>query len=245
MRYERFESAVRVSGYGPLPGSVATIALTVVAVVLWFDPWPYEPPMAATPPLAASVTDPATVRAAGMSLKLKAVGFGYNCSECHDLLRAPDEPAEHSFQHKDIVMAHGFSNRCFNCHHREKRDYFVDYDGSAFDSTDTVKLCRKCHGPVYRDWTHRVHGRTNGYWDPAMGEQRVQPCIACHDPHSPAFAAMPPAPGPHTYRMGKQVVPHEEHDATETNPLLHWNRRGKADRAAGRDHPGGEKGAER
>jgi hypothetical protein len=32
-------------------------------------------------------------------------------------------------------------------------------------------------------------------------------CVECHDPHHPPFAAMRPAPGPDTLRMGAQEGP--------------------------------------
>ena len=55
-------------------------------------------------------------------------------------------------------------------------------------------LCAKCHGPVYRDWQHGSHGRTNGYWDASRGKQTRRKCIECHDPHRPPFPALQPAP---------------------------------------------------
>ena len=115
-------------------------------------------------------------------------------------------------------MEHGINSRCFNCHLRGDRNAFADYRGEPIPYDQPQMLCAKCHGPVYRDWTHGVHGRTNGYWDPARGPTHRLRCIECHDPHAPAFAAMKPAPGPHTLRMGvPRPGPHEEPETS--NPL--------------------------
>jgi hypothetical protein len=100
------------------------------------------------------------------------------------------------------VLEHGINTRCFNCHHRTQRDCFVDDFGLAISWDQPQLLCAKCHGPVYRDWQHGAHGRVNGYWDTGRGLRRRLRCIECHDPHRPPFAAMRPAPGPQTLRMG-------------------------------------------
>jgi formate-dependent nitrite reductase cytochrome c552 subunit len=87
------------------------------------------------------------------------------------------------------------------------RDAFVDDAGGQIAWNQPQLLCAKCHGPVYRDWQAGSHGRANGYWDLSRGEQTRRKCIECHDPHSPPFQALKPAPGPNTLRMGAPFAP--------------------------------------
>ena len=218
--------------FAPKTATIVTVTFAIVTVVLLIDPWPVEVPYGSPTHVPDSALSLETVRNADRPLGFQVADMRLNCSECHEHLAAPDKAARELTQHRDIVMAHGLSNRCYNCHHREKRDYFVDHDGSTIDATDTVLLCRKCHGPVYRDWLHRVHGRTNGYWDRSRGEQRIQPCIACHDPHAPAFQPMAPAPGPWSSHKGNQSRSHQKAEG-ETNPLRYWRRSEDRNRANG------------
>ena len=48
-----------------------------------------------------------------------------------------------------------------------------------------------------------MHGRQNGYWNPAMGEKTKLRCIQCHDPHNPRFQPMTPVPPPVYNRFAK------------------------------------------
>ena len=224
--------------FGPVSAWIVTIGLAYAALVLWADPWPYVDPTPPTTPVGAWVIDPTTVRVPEAELRYEVAGFGYRCSDCHRLFESDPQTARELTQHGEIVMAHGLADRCFNCHHRQNRDYFVAHDGSTIDSREPERLCAKCHGPVFRDWRNRVHGRTNGYWDPSRWEQEVQTCTACHDPHSPAFPRMVPAPGPNTLRMprGGKRLWHE--DEAQANPLLIWRRRaGQNHNRANEAHP--------
>jgi hypothetical protein len=81
---------------------------------------------------------------------------------------------------------------------------FVDDFGGEIPWDQPQRVCAKCHGPVYRDWQHGSHGRTNGYWDARRGVQTRRRCIECHDPHQPPFPPLSPAPGPNTLRMGSR-----------------------------------------
>lgn len=218
--------------FAPKTVTIVTATFALVTLVFLIDPWPVED-LPGPPDHVSDVANGLdTVRDADRPLGFQVADMRLNCSECHEHLTPPDIASRELTQHRDIVMAHGLSNRCYNCHHREKRDYFVDHDGSTIDATDTVLLCRKCHGPVYRDWLHRVHGRTNGYWDRSRGAQTIQPCIACHDPHAPAFPPMAPAPGPWSFHKRKETRPHEKAEG-ETNPLRYWRRAEDRDRAKG------------
>lgn len=193
------------------------LALLVTAVALGFGPWHFHSPIAPATPVAAWVTDPTPIRHPKMRPELTTAGFTYRCSDCHRHITSPPETTRTLTQHRDIVLNHGLNARCFNCHHPTDRDAFVDDAGQPIPYDQPQLLCAKCHGPVYRDWLHGAHGRTNGFWDPARGPQSRRRCIECHDPHAPPFPPMRPAPAPHTLRMGPQHAP--PHAEGVPNPL--------------------------
>lgn len=190
--------------------------LLATAVALLAGPWRFTSPVPPPATLPAWVTETATVRHPKLKSEIEIAGFTYNCSDCHKLFESPAETTRSLTQHTNIVLNHGVNDRCFNCHHRTNRDAYVDDAGGQIPAHQPELLCGKCHGPVYRDWLNGAHGRTNGYWDASKGPQTRRKCTECHDPHQPAFAAMHPAPGPHTPRMGDQ---HFDEHHEERNPL--------------------------
>lgn len=176
----------------------------VLAGVFWSDPCRFESPISKATAVPAWAIDTATVRHPKLRPEIEFAGYTYRCSECHDLFRSPPETTRPLTQHRHIELRHGINTRCFNCHHPTNRDAFVDDWGRAIPYDDPQLLCAKCHGPVYRDWLHGSHGRTNGYWDATKGRVDRKKCIQCHDPHCPPFPPMAPAPPPNTLRMGDQ-----------------------------------------
>ena len=182
-----------------------TSVLAGFALFLALDPWPFVSPVRRADPVAAWATDPTPVRQPGLKPRYVAAGFEYRCSDCHMILPPPAEAASRLTQHTEVVLEHGINTRCFNCHHPTQRDFFVDDFGRPIPWDQPQLLCAKCHGPVYRDWQHGAHGRVNGYWDAGRGSPSRLRCIHCHDPHTPPFPAMRPAPGPQTLRMGIAV----------------------------------------
>jgi len=145
-------------------------------------------------------------------LVLKKSGWEYKCMECHAAIDAKWHYDRPMTEHRDLELKHGTNSFCLNCHHPENRDAYVHYDGSEISSDDVELLCRKCHGPQYRDWEHDIHGRPNGYWNAALGEQNRLICTQCHDPHDPAFKPMKPMPAP-SYpprAAGKKDHPQDE-----------------------------------
>ncbi|MDO8803734.1 MAG: cytochrome c3 family protein [Elusimicrobiota bacterium] len=135
------------------------------------------------------------------TLKKRLETEGMACGDCHDPSAGPSssDPRVAPEVHSKVVLKHGPNNRCFNCHNNAKRDFFAEDGGGQIPYLKVETLCRKCHGTTYRDWTSGTHGRRNGYWNKAAGEQKQLPCIACHDPHSPAFKPMLAAPAPRKY----------------------------------------------
>jgi hypothetical protein len=194
----------------PRPAMLWTPAvLLVFAGVLVLGRWSFVAPFSDVSPVPAWVTDTTPVRQPRLRPMYKVGAFTYRCSECHKIILSPLETDRTLTQHVEIKLQHGLNTRCFNCHHRTNRDAFVDDYGKEIPWDQPQLLCAKCHGPVYRDWQHGAHGRTNGYWNLEQGTQTHRRCIECHDPHCPPFAPLAPAPGPHTLRMGPQEVgPH-------------------------------------
>ena len=205
------------------------VVLLALAAVLWRGPWEFDSPV--TPPVRVPTwaTHTAPIRTPKLAPEIELAGFRYQCNDCHRLFRSPAETDRRLAQHTDIVLKHGINTRCFNCHHRDNRNAFVDDAGGEIPYDQPQLLCARCHGTVYRDWQHGVHGRTNGYWAPAQGPAARLRCIQCHDPHEPPFPPMVPAPGPRTLRMGVPGAP--AHDGTH-NPLRVYRRAAAPDEPA-------------
>ena len=132
--------------------------------------------------------------------------FSFRCQECHKDFKTPLEKAKKPIgEHRNLRFDHGLNLNCLSCHHPVSRNVYRDHDFSEIPSDKTVLLCRKCHGPVYRDWEAGIHGRLNGSWDKKYGQQKLA-CNQCHDPHAPAFQTITPMPPPHASRL----QPHPE-----------------------------------
>lgn len=152
-----------------------------------------DPAQVTTQPLRRPLDDPPSIEAGGFRLR---------CSECHRLFRSPVQASKRLMQHRDVILDHGLNDRCFGCHDRGNRERLALGSGDTLPFSEAPRLCAECHGTTYRDWQRGTHGKTTGYWNPALGAQKRLSCIECHDPHAPAFAAMVPLPGPQTLRMG-------------------------------------------
>jgi hypothetical protein len=193
--------------------------LFVLAALLGAHLWRFRSPVRPATPVPAWAIDTATIRQPSLRPEITIVGYTYRCSACHKLFPPRMTTGRTLTQHRDIVLKHGLNDRCLNCHHPENRDVFVDDVGGEIPYDQPQLLCARCHGPVYRDWLNRSHGRTNGYWDTSRGPMWRSLCTQCHQPHQPPFPPMPPAPGPHTLRMGEpQAFPGPAEE--QRNPLL-------------------------
>ena len=190
------------------------IAFVLAAVILALDPLPFVSPVAARTPVPAWALDTAPVRQPKPKPEYAAAGYTYQCMDCHRIIPSPSETLRKLTQHTEIRLHHGLNARCFNCHPPTNRNAFVDDFGQEIAWNEPQLVCAKCHGPVYRDWQAGSHGRINGYWDKQQGPQTKRRCVECHDPHSPPFQGLQPAPGPNTLRMGKPApAQHQEkHD---------------------------------
>lgn len=180
-----------------------------LALCLRADPLPFENPLSDVSVTPKWSIDPSAVQHPKLKPVIEIAGFTYNCSDCHKLFSSPAVTDRKLTQHQNIELRHGINTRCFNCHNIANRDTFVDDLGGEIPYDQPQLVCAKCHGPVYRDWQHGSHGRSNGYWDQSKGERARLKCVQCHDPHHPPFPPMVPAPGPHTLRMGSPMT--DEH----------------------------------
>ncbi len=199
------------------PAYWVAAVLVVTGAVLASNPLPFRSPVSDAVPVPASATDTTPVRRPKLEPSYQVAVYTYRCSDCHAIIaeRNP-ETYRAATQHREIQLEHGINTSCFNCHHPSNRDVFVGDGGVEIPWNQPQLLCAKCHGPVYRDWQHGSHGRTNGHWDTSRGTQTRRRCIECHDPHRPPFPGLPPAPAPHTLRVG--VPAHSGHAASH-NPL--------------------------
>jgi len=198
---------------------IAVVFLATGAWILW---GPHERliPLMNPPVVTKAQVDPSPVRQALTDPPMvKIGGFVRDCQDCHRLFESAPETPRKLVQHTDIVLNHGLNDRCFNCHDRENRNRLALEGGKSVGYDDVPLLCAKCHGPTYRDWQQRMHGRTNGYWNAARGPIVQLVCTQCHNPHAPAFVHLAALPPPVTLRMGDQT--YEEPSATD-NPLRKW-----------------------
>lgn len=210
--------ASQAGSSAPLPERIRAVAVPLVfaglAVVLFAGPWRFHNPTPPPVPVPNWAVNPEPVRKPKLAPYIEVAGRRYQCSDCHKRYEFDEDPP--LLMHEDIVLAHGINNRCLNCHHATNRDMLAGNREEEIPYDQPQLLCAKCHGPVYRDWLNRAHGRTNGYWSSVFGPVERTKCIQCHDPHQPPFPPMRPAPPPLTLRMGPQD--HFE-DAAEVGPL--------------------------
>ncbi len=122
------------------------------------------------------------------------------------------------------VLTHGAANLwCLDCHSPEDRNKLHKLNGELLSFDESHLLCGQCHGPVFIDWEHGVHGRTNGFWNRAMdvgGTSRRLLCTECHIPHAPRFLGTTPEPPP---------IPRLDNISHPEHPAAHGSHRGERD----------------
>lgn len=180
--------------------------------------WPVPPAVE----LGALRVDPAPLRPPRVPAdEIDVGGVSLRCSECHALFESRPKPQDQLAQHGHIELDHGANAGCLNCHDLDDRNSLRTSGGVVVPLAESSTLCAGCHGPTWRDWQVGIHGRTEGSWDARSGLQSRLTCVACHDPHAPAFDELPAFPGPNTLRMGAQGVD-AGHAARKRNPLHQW-----------------------
>jgi hypothetical protein len=184
-----------------------TVSFLALAAGFLLNLWGHPAQLPVIPPVATNFISTATARESAAELIASGGdASGLDCYACHE----KNKPLKLTFdaesnvilakEHADIVMGHGRhkrNNNCFNCHDETNLEFLQTRDGHQVKLVDSPALCGSCHGPTYRDWDAGVHGRTSGYWKRDLGSIDRKVCTSCHDPHSPAFPAREPAPGPH------------------------------------------------
>jgi len=122
------------------------------------------------------------------------------CSECHRYFASNPEPPRILFQHRHVRVDHGTVVSCFECHSIENHDELLLEDGATVLLDESDAHCGSCHEPQWDDWMVGVHGQTVGTWLRAADSPARLSCVACHDPHAPAFDPFAPLPGPDALR---------------------------------------------
>jgi len=206
----------------PLTLTALTVVFAALAAAFLLNWWGRLAPLPPIPPVAPQFTNTATVRTNLAELiRLKADLSDFDCYGCHDRKKPPPlrYDTNHNLvipkEHDDIVMGHGQHNRnnnCFNCHNETNLVMLQTRDGRDLKMEESTPLCGSCHGPTYRDWEAGVHGRTSGYWERELGPIDRKGCVACHNPHKPAFPSVKPAPGPHPLRPVAKPLLAQESD---------------------------------
>jgi formate-dependent nitrite reductase cytochrome c552 subunit len=167
-----------------------------LAILFVVEPWGEVAPLGTNPEVDTKFASKQTVRDPLLSPTLVKSTFNYRCNECHRIFDRAVNKDVLIAEHTDIQLDHGANSKCFNCHNPDDLETLRDYEGTLVDFQASEQLCRSCHGPKYRDWVAGAHGRPNGYWDPTKGDSVKATCVQCHDPHSPAFKPIAPAPAP-------------------------------------------------
>jgi hypothetical protein len=128
------------------------------------------------------------------------------CRDCH---RNPDRetgpiPRELEWEHEDTQIVHG-NLWCLHCHDPAKPGKLRLADGKKVRFKDSWALCTQCHPKKLREWRAGVHGKQTGHW---RGTKEYLTCVACHEPHAPAFGRIPAKPRP---KRPDEIV-YKEHD---------------------------------
>lgn len=163
---------------------------------------PVPPPAAADPPVLhpeviRKPSGPPQVRTGQVDAGGQPVQVA--CNVCHTT--RPTNLATNSGGqliefHQGLKVQHGGLS-CASCHN--PTDGYASLrlaDGRSVPYTEVMQLCAQCHGTAYRDYQHGSHGGMTGYWDRSRGARARNNCIDCHDPHSPGYPLVRPAPGP-------------------------------------------------
>lgn len=132
------------------------------------------------------------------------------CRDCHaneDRQTGPI-PRELEYEHEDTELAHG-NLWCLHCHDPDKPRRLRLADASLVKFSESWKLCTQCHGKKLPEWRAGVHGKQMGHW---RGEKEYLTCVACHEPHAPAFEPIRGEPRP---KSPEEIVYREDDSGVE------------------------------
>lgn len=121
-----------------------------------------------------------------------------DCSTCH-ATRTNAVPVRSAAELESFHLGLNFEHGqlvCASCHDPGNNEELRLADGTHTPWANAMQLCAQCHGPQARDYENGSHGGMTGYWDTTLGPRTRNSCVQCHDPHSPAFPQMYPAPPP-------------------------------------------------
>lgn len=181
------------SGYG---WGIAGV-LFLLAVSFMLDLWGDRKIIRDHPLVEKKFYSTDTVRDPFAAAETTSAGFRFGCSDCHSIMEPPQVPRKLIADHEEIVLDHEEAMTCYTCHSRDDREMLNDIYGTKVSFAESEQICRRCHGPRYRDWKIGIHGRPMGYWDQTKGESKNLTCVYCHDPHAPQFKPIKPSPPPH------------------------------------------------
>jgi hypothetical protein len=184
----------------PITAWVVAIAILIACAALFLKP---DRKVALVQPYVAEATYAVeTITRGGhpavQSRQADGSVIAIACSTCHSTATQPANPTKApSDFHQGLNLHHG-SLACNSCHDASSQyDALRLANGMIVPYDQAMTLCAQCHGPQARDYAAGAHGGMNGYWDQSRGPRQRNACTVCHDPHSPAYPMVQPAPGPH------------------------------------------------
>jgi hypothetical protein len=170
--------------------------LFVLAMSFVLDVWGDRKTIRTHPLVEKRFYSTDTVRDPFAKAETVSAGFRFHCNDCHAIMKPPAVSRKPIAAHEKIVLDHEQAMTCYTCHSRDDREMLNDIHGTKISFAESDQICRRCHGPRYRDWKMGIHGRPTGYWDKTKGESKNLTCVYCHNPHAPQFMPMPPSPMP-------------------------------------------------
>lgn len=114
------------------------------------------------------------------------------CSQCHKGM-PPGPERKLTLMHQDIQLKHMPGGWCFDCHNPSNRDTLKLFTGQTVSFDQSYLVCGQCHGFIFQEWKHGLHGKRIGMWN---GDKTYYTCINCHWPHEPHFKPIKPFPAP-------------------------------------------------
>ncbi|MDA8173321.1 MAG: hypothetical protein M0018_01880 [Nitrospiraceae bacterium] len=114
------------------------------------------------------------------------------CSQCHKGM-PPGPKRKLTMMHQDIVLKHMPGGWCYDCHNPTDRDKLRLFTGESVSFDQSYLVCGQCHGFIFQEWKHGLHGKRVGMWN---GVKTYYQCINCHWPHEPHFKPIVPWPAP-------------------------------------------------